>query len=221
MNNKGKKANAAAIVAHPDDETLWGGGTILMHPQYEWTITTLCRASDSERASKFTQAVKKYSAVGQMADMNDGPEQLPLSKTDVEETVLSLISKFKFDLVITHSPFGEYTRHRRHEETGRAVLQLWQEGRLSTVEMWFFAYEDGNNSYLPRPIDSAHKILELPEDIWQQKYRIITEVYGFESDSFEARLAGRKEAFWCFKSADQANEHFFCGGLKNESAGVV
>ena len=24
------------IVAHPDDETLWAGGTILKHPEWHW-----------------------------------------------------------------------------------------------------------------------------------------------------------------------------------------
>jgi len=28
----------AVIVAHPDDETLWMGRTVLMHPECEWTI---------------------------------------------------------------------------------------------------------------------------------------------------------------------------------------
>ena len=41
--------NAVVIVAHPDDETLWAGGTILMHPETHWTILTLCRTSDPDR----------------------------------------------------------------------------------------------------------------------------------------------------------------------------
>lgn len=221
MNDKNTKRNTAVIVAHPDDEILWAGGTVLMHPEYKWTIATLCRASDRDRSTKFHKAVKCLGATGHMADMDDDPEQLLLAKADVKETVLSLLPESKLDLVITHSPFGEYTRHKRHEETARAVLELWQKGGLCTAEMWFFAYEDGNNSYLPRPIDSADKVIKLPEYIWQEKYRIITEVYGFKADSFEARLVGRTEAFWSFNSADQAYEHFFDGGSKNESAGVV
>ena len=38
---------AAVIVAHPDDETLWAGGTILMHPETKWTIIALCRKNSS------------------------------------------------------------------------------------------------------------------------------------------------------------------------------
>jgi hypothetical protein len=39
-------ANAAVIVAHPDDETLWAGGMILTHPGYNWFVASLCRKSD-------------------------------------------------------------------------------------------------------------------------------------------------------------------------------
>ncbi len=43
----------AIIVAHPDDETLWAGGTILSHPAWECFIICLCRGSDADRAPRF------------------------------------------------------------------------------------------------------------------------------------------------------------------------
>ena len=46
----GKKA--LIIVAHPDDETIWMGGTILKYTELEWTIYSLCRASDKDREPK-------------------------------------------------------------------------------------------------------------------------------------------------------------------------
>lgn len=66
--------NAACIVAHPDDETLWAGGTILMHPAIKWTIISLCRKSDPDRAPKFFRVVKEYNAVGIMGGLDDEPE---------------------------------------------------------------------------------------------------------------------------------------------------
>ena len=33
--------DGVVIVAHPDDETLWAGGTLLMHPDCRWTVVTL------------------------------------------------------------------------------------------------------------------------------------------------------------------------------------
>lgn len=55
--------NATVIVAHPDDETLWAGGTILMHPETQWTILTLCRRSDPDRSPKFDKAMNTIEAI--------------------------------------------------------------------------------------------------------------------------------------------------------------
>ena len=109
-------------------------------------------------------------------------------------------------MVITHDPEGEYTRHLRHEETSRAVIDLWYKKKISAKELRTFAYEDGGKSYFPKPIKNADIFLELPENIWKKKYQIITETYGFEKNSFEAQTTPRAEAFWQFMSPDMARQ---------------
>jgi LmbE family N-acetylglucosaminyl deacetylase len=192
---------AAVIVAHPDDETLWAGGAILQRRQWSWTIVSLCRQSDPDRAPKFFSALERLGAGGVMADLDDGPDQRPLDIGEVETVVLSLLPKDQYDVVVTHSPFGEYTRHRRHEEIGRAVTRLWTARRLTAGELWLFAYEDGDKRYLPRPIGSAHAKMRLPESVWLEKAGIIKEIYGFAPDSWEATTTPRVEAFWRFDDA--------------------
>jgi LmbE family N-acetylglucosaminyl deacetylase len=192
-------SDCAVIVAHPDDETLWAGGTILLHPDCNWTVVTLCRKNDSDRAPKFFQALEKLNAAGVMGDLDDGPEQTPLSAHKLRDTIVELLASDRFDLIITHGLWGEYTRHLRHEETGKAVMDLWDNERLFAKQIWRFAYEDGGGKYLPRPIKNADLQIELPDEIWQKKYDIITKVYGLSADSFEAQTTPRKEAFWCFR----------------------
>ncbi len=51
---EGCSLEVAVIVAHPDDETLWCGGTLLSHPFWNVLVLTLCRASDTEWAIKTT-----------------------------------------------------------------------------------------------------------------------------------------------------------------------
>jgi len=239
--------NCAVIVAHPDDETLWAGGTILMHPEVRWTIVALCRKSDRDRAGRFARAIEEFRIsdfgfriFGKMGDLDDGPEQKPLVENEVKDTIMSLLLSVnssstmnkprsslivnrktknneqrtmnKFDLIITHSLCGEYTRHRRHEETAKAVCKLWKSGKLSAKQMWMFAYEDGGGKKLPEPIREADLSVKLSDDIWRKKYHTITKIYGFGSDSFEARAAGRQEAFWCFKSGDDVERR-----LRNRS----
>ena len=55
-----QRERAVVIVAHPDDETIWMGGFILDNPDYNWTILSLCRASDTDCAPKFKQNFPRY-----------------------------------------------------------------------------------------------------------------------------------------------------------------
>ncbi len=195
------------IVAHPDDETLWAGGVILSHPEARWHIITLCRASDADRAPKFARVLAEYNAAGAMGDLDDGPEQAPLQPAEVENTILSLLGERTFDLIVTHSPSGEYTRHRRHEETGRAVLSLAAGGRLKTNALWLFAYSDNDRQEFPKPIAAANVQLELAPEIWTRKYDIITTIYGFAVESWEAQTTPKTEAFWTFSSSEGVEQH--------------
>jgi len=70
----------AVIVAHPDDETLWTGGTILGNRSWNCFVIALCRGSDRDRAPKFLNALNDLYANGRIGDMDDGPEQIWLKK---------------------------------------------------------------------------------------------------------------------------------------------
>jgi LmbE family N-acetylglucosaminyl deacetylase len=217
--NKAKEV--AVIVAHPDDEILWAGGTILGQPSWNWFIETLCRASDRDRAPRFFQALESLGARGKMSDLDDGPEQHPLSEEEVQEAILQLLPEKHYDLIISHNPAGEYTRHLRHEEIGRAVIMLWHLGKISAKKLWIFAYEDGNKQYLPKPIKTAHVYYILPEELWQKKYNIITSIYGFEKNGFEAETTPRAEAFWQFINSVDAHQWLDHKVFQHESSIII
>lgn len=206
MESKSKTKSVAVIVAHPDDETLWAGGTLLSHPTWDIFILSLCRRSDPDRAPKFFRTLEILGADGKMNDLDDGPEQIPLAKCDIENAVIQSLPCMHFDLLISHNPAGEYTRHRRHEEVGEAVISLWHSGKLSANKLWTFAYEDGEKQYYPRPIKTAHIYQDLREDIWRKKYQIITATYGFPDHGFEAETTPHAEAFWHFANPEEAQQ---------------
>jgi len=209
-----KSKSVAVIVAHPDDETLWAGGTILSHPRWDCYIISLCRKSDPDRAPKFYRVLEILGAKGDIGDLDDGPEQDPLNENLVKSAILQLLPGRHFDLLVTHDPAGEYTRHLRHEETSRAVINLWYEDKISAHELRTFAYEDGRKEYLPKPVNNASVFFELPKKIWQKKYQIITKTYGFKENSFEAQTTPHAEAFWQFGSPELARQWLNQGGNK-------
>jgi LmbE family N-acetylglucosaminyl deacetylase len=189
------------IVAHPDDETLWAGGLILSCPEYAWFIISLSRKSDPDRSQKFLHILDYYHASGGMADLEDGPEQTSLPINSIENEILRLLPGRSFDLILTHGPTGEYTRHRRHEEVSRAVTNLWQAGTIKTESLYLFAYNDDHGKELPHAIQTADRIDRLSLETQREKYRLITGIYGFDPESWEARTTPSTEAFWCFRSA--------------------
>jgi LmbE family N-acetylglucosaminyl deacetylase len=192
-----EQAKVVVLVAHPDDETLWAGGTLLMHGGWTTFVGTLCRASDGDRSAKFFDALSRLGAKGAMADMDDGPSQEPLGEQPVRATLRSLVPNKYFDLIITHCPQGEYTRHLRHEEVSRSVLEMWACGEIQAQELWLFAYEDGGGGRrLPQAEVDADVVLELPDDVWAMKRSLLTEIYGFVPDSWEVRTTPRREAYW-------------------------
>jgi len=211
MNNKSK--TIAVIVAHPDDETLWAGGTILLHTTWHFFVACLCRAGDRERAPKFYKALNILNSEGIMGDLDDSPELKTLNENEVECAILDILPQKHFDLVITHNPTGEYTRHLRHEQVSKAVINLWNNGKISAYELYTFAYEDDNKKYYPRPQEDAPVYFSLTKRIWLMKYKIITETYGFEKNSWESKSTTRAESFWKFTKPADAKRWLENGGV--------
>jgi LmbE family N-acetylglucosaminyl deacetylase len=205
----------AVIVAHPDDETLWAGGTILSHPAWKWFIVCLCRGNDEDRSPRFYNALKILKSEGIIGDLDDGPEQKALEENEVKQAILNLLPAIHFDLIISHSPNGEYTKHLRHEEVGRAVIKLWYAGEISTPELWAFAYTDHNKKHFPVAYENASRSKLLTKRIWLRKYMIITETYGFEKGGFEAETTPKTESFWQFTDPSVAKK--WLKKLENET----
>ncbi|MEO8657859.1 MAG: PIG-L family deacetylase [Bryobacteraceae bacterium] len=203
-------SRAAVIAAHPDDETLWCGGYIITHPEFQWRIVTLCRGGDSDRAPKFLRVLESLGAEGDMASLDDEPEQTPLPPQQLRETITGLLPRTDYDLILTHGPNGEYTQHRRHVECSQAVVDLWRSGHIATDALWMFAYEDGGRAYLPRIRDDAHRRDPLDDVVWLEKRRLLTDLYGFGPESWEVRTTPREEGFYCLNSPQAAIEQREC-----------
>jgi hypothetical protein len=137
-----------------------------------------------------------------MADLDDGPKPVALPMKVVQDAILAMLPGRDYDLLVTHAPEGEYTRHRRHEEVSRSIRDLWLDGELRVGRLCQFAYEDAGGSYCPRPRREAHLHLPLSDLVGAKKRKIITEIYGFGEDSWQAQVGTQAEAFSYFREQE-------------------
>lgn len=191
---------ALMIVAHPDDEIIWAGGLILQNPDWEWTVFSLCRADDPDRAPKFEKVCKNLNAQAIITNLDDKSPQ-PLSKESIKEVILEKISQKKYEKIFTHGSNGEYG-HIRHIEIHRVVKELMKEEKLNCDELWYFDYIPGNEksghdkeTVIPIPNEKSDWVIELTEDQFETKQMLIQKVYGYKPPIIETQAAGKIEAF--------------------------
>jgi LmbE family N-acetylglucosaminyl deacetylase len=189
-----QKKEVLVIVAHPDDETIWMGGTLLRHKDWKKTIISLCRRDDEDRAPKFRRVSEILKADCYMSDMED----VNLNKLSLNEVKkrIAKFSKKKYDYIFTHGENGEYG-HLRHIETHDAVVEMLRNKKLKCKEIFFFSYmrkgREINAPCIPNP--KSDKSIKLNDLEFKMKKYLIADVYGFNNKSFEKKSCKKKESF--------------------------
>ncbi|MHC4842736.1 MAG: PIG-L family deacetylase [Planctomycetota bacterium] len=183
------------IVAQPSDETLWAGGTLLMHPETKWTIVTLCGGDDEELKAKFTKAAEQFNAEPVMGDFNVETEELS-SAFQIQKALSKLLFAERFDVIITHSFWGEYSHTKMASLTAKSVLGMTRTGQLMAKQILQFAYEKKGESLLITPVPESDILIELDEELVEKKFQIITDIYGYSQDTVEVKSISNQETFW-------------------------
>lgn len=109
------------IVAHPDDETIWGGSHLL---KGHYLVVCLTNGKNKVRKKEFMKVMKETHNQGIMFDYPDKTEgkrdQWLHVQQDIKKDVQELVHKKDWEMVITHNPLGEYG-HIHHRITSQIV----------------------------------------------------------------------------------------------------
>lgn len=128
------------IVAHPDDELLWGWKE-LEHAE-SWTIICLTNSNVLQRAYAFATLTEMVNAKGFMYNYPDNPSHLRWD-TDTQRNICddlrSHLRSPNITRILTHGPKGEYG-HYHHRMTSELVTNVCASiGKLDKLE--YFAFD--------------------------------------------------------------------------------
>lgn len=154
--------NKLMIVAHPDDETLFGGGELIKHAK-EYKVICLDYGNHITRHLEFLRAMQMIGV--EKWEHWDG-EPYKTSAAYNESILIPRIERVldeqNWDMVVTHNQGGEYG-HYRHVSTHNVMARLCPE------KLYVF-----NTDLTTRlPDDILHKKHEVLSTAYQSQYNVL------------------------------------------------
>lgn len=158
--------NKLMIVAHPDDETLWGGGHLKQGGYFVMCITN---GQNKRRAAEFRNAIKESG--------NDGiilyyPDKINGKRSDWKQVWNKITDDVKFVMefkdwkeMVTHNKDGEYG-HNQHKALHKIVKQVYDKGNVS-APLYFFGHY-----YRPSKVGLHPELIAINDDEYNFKLEL-------------------------------------------------
>lgn len=153
------------IVAHPDDETIWGGGHLLKD---KYLVICLTNGNNKTREKEFNEVMNKTHNQGIILDYpdktNNKRDDWKTSYKNIINDLKYLLSKKQFKTIVTHNPKGEYG-HQHHKMTSAIVTNIVKNLKQTDNLKYFGNYYQKNNPVLPMIPTYNKKTLKQKNDL--------------------------------------------------------
>lgn len=131
------------IVAHPDDETLWGGAHLI---EDDYLVVCITCGPIKERVNEFISVMEatedKYILLGYPDKTNGSRDNWKNCKDDLTKDLDKIINLKDWNVIVTHNPEGEYG-HLHHKLTNSIVTDL-----VSTKDkLYYFGRYHSKNTF--------------------------------------------------------------------------
>ncbi len=172
------RADKLMIVAHPDDETIWGGGHLLQD-KGRYLVVCITAGTDPVRDEELRKAMAicdaQYLRLGfPDLDANNKQDRWKTIGIDIRATLSNIMTAKTWKTIVTHNPRGEYG-HRHHKMTSRFVTSIFKR-KIRHGDLYYFGVY-----YKPRHRKKLDRHHPLPDDIAVIKTEKMLPVYASQS----------------------------------------
>ena len=141
---KAKKYKNIMIVAHPDDETLWGGADLMKESYF---VVCLTNNYHTKRSKEFLQIMNFTNNSGILLDYPDYQDGIIDNWSNVEEGILkdltTILNYNNWEKIVTYGPDGTYG-HIHHKKTSKFVTMITKRLRKYNNLYYFGKYYKKN-----------------------------------------------------------------------------
>ncbi|MFT9848930.1 PIG-L family deacetylase [Aneurinibacillus sp. REN35] len=114
------KINKLMVVAHPDDETMFGGDELLQ--EKGWKVVCITEGDNPERSQEFAKAMEAFGAEYEIWTYKDAWTE-HINRPHLEKDLRRVLHERTYEKIVTHNLQGEYG-HPEHKAVSEVMHNL-------------------------------------------------------------------------------------------------
>ena len=181
------KVSKLMIVAHPDDEILWGGAHLI---EDDYLVVCITCGKSKTRREEFIEVMDKtndqYLMLGHSDKVFGKRSSWKYEYKQIYNELSNIIKMKNWDIIVTHNVNGEYG-HIHHKTTNRIVTEIVDKNGLSSNLYLFGKY------YTKTKIKNVEENLTRINDELLSKKIILINIY--KSQDFIKRMFGHMNPY--------------------------